>query len=220
MSFTKLASRHPLPQNPFAHLIFCLLLATRFSMKAYGCDRFCKLQLITTEKGRGMVLKRALMLTAVILFSACTRPPESNHNGGTRNESLPAASEARDADGNTPLINAVNKGDAENAKKLIDAGSDVNAASSTGVTPLMNAAGMGNKDIVQMLIDKGADVNAKTTSGYNALMSASLNGQEEIVRLLVARGADPKMKDLGGRTAADYAAEHNHKEIVQFLSQK
>jgi ankyrin repeat protein len=164
-----------------------------------------------------------VLLLLAVLLSACTNPQESNYNGTTRNESAKPATgvtEAKDSEGNTPLINEVNKGNSEEVRRLIDSGAQVNAASNTGVTPLMNAAGMGNLEIVRMLIEKGADVNAKTPSGYSVLMSASLNGQAEIARVLLDAGADPKLKDVGGRTAADFAAEHKHTDIVDMLNQK
>lgn len=51
---------------------------------------------------------------------------------------------------------------AEVAKALIDAGTDVNAQDEEGNTPLHNAR---NAKVAKALIDAGADVNALNDSG-------------------------------------------------------
>jgi ankyrin repeat protein len=161
------------------------------------------------------MLKHVTALLLVSLsFIGCSGPSQSNQNASAP---ATAGTPAKDPDGNTPLLLAVNKGDTEEVRHLIEAGADVNAANNAGVTPLMNAGGMGNKEAVELLIQKGADVNHRTSGNYTPLMQAALVGQLEIVKILLDAGADPTVKDTGGRTAMDYAEERDRKDIGDLL---
>ena len=174
-----------------------------------------------SKVGEVMDMFSRMMVVVVLAVSmiGCARQQGSNQNANS-NKSAAAAMEARDAEGNTALLRAVNSGDTFEVRRLVEAGADVNAASTSGVTPLMNAGGMGNKEVVELLIKKGANVNHRTPGNYTPLMTAALVGQIEIVKMLLDAGADPSVKDTGGRTAADYAAEHKHDDIAQLLKQR
>ncbi len=71
------------------------------------------------------------------------------------------------------LLEVAKKGNIEEVKQHIAAGTDVNAKDKHGYTPLHNAAGNGlrksHKETVELLIAKGADVNAKNDSGWTPL---------------------------------------------------
>ena len=126
------------------------------------------------------MLKFATALLLVSLsFIGCSRSSQSNQNASAP-QTAEAPAQAKDTDGNTPLLSAVNTGDTAEVRRLIEAGADVNAANNAGVTPLMNAGGMGNKEAVELLIQKGADVNHRTSGNYTPLMQAALVGQMEI----------------------------------------
>lgn len=79
--------------------------------------------------------------------------------------------------------------DLKRAKKLILAGTDVNARDKNGETPLMWASEKGYKDIVEMLIAKGVDINATNSVGWTALIIADYNGHKDIVEFLRTKGA-------------------------------
>ena len=84
---------------------------------------------------------------------------------------------------NTPLCNAICKGDVETVKKFIEYGVDVNETSN-GKTPLMLAARYNNVEIMKLLIDNGAKVSAKDEKGYTALKYAeAANAQYAIAYL-------------------------------------
>lgn len=68
---------------------------------------------------------------------------------------------------NTPLSQAVLKGDLESAKALLAGGADVNGRNPDGGTALHVAALMGRAESVQWLIDQGADVNARDQTGQS-----------------------------------------------------
>ncbi len=84
---------------------------------------------------------------------------------------------------NTPLCNAICKGDVEAVKKFIEYGADVNQTSN-GKTPLMLAARYNNVEIMKLLIDRGATVSTKDEKGYTALKYAeAANAQDAIAYL-------------------------------------
>ena len=157
-----------------------------------------------------------VLLLLSLSFIGCSGSSQSNQNASAP-QTAEGAGQATNADGNSPLLNAVNSGDTVELRRLVEAGADVNAASNSGVTPLMNAAGMGNKEAVEFLIQKGANVNHRTAGNYTPLMNAALVGHIEIVKILLDAGADPTVKDTGGRTASTYAEEHERKDIAELL---
>src|SRR5262249_11430067 len=79
---------------------------------------------------------------------------------------------ARDADGNTPLLLAAVYAGPECVELLLKKGADVNAANKAGATPLMRAATDYEK--AKSLIDAGADVTAKMTLGKTAILVAAI----------------------------------------------
>jgi len=166
------------------------------------------------------MLKRTTALLLVSLsFIGCSNSTQSNQNAPAPKAAEPAI-QAKDSEGKTPLLNAVNTGNTVEVRRLVEAGADVNAATDSGVTPLMNAAGMGNKEAVELLIQKGANVNHRTSGNFTPLMQAALVGKTEIVKILLDAGADPTVKDTGGRTASTYAEDQKHDDIVQLIKQK
>jgi ankyrin repeat protein len=169
-----------------------------------------------------MVKSTTLLLLISLSFIGCSRTAndssQSNKNAAAPNAET--SDQAKGADGNPPLLSAVNKGDTIEVRRLVEAGADVNAQTDSGVTPLMNAAGMGNKEAVELLIQKGANVNHRTSGNFTPLMQAALVGKTEIVKILLDAGADPTVKDTGGRTAINWAEDQKHDDIVQLIKGK
>ena len=90
----------------------------------------------------------------------------------------------------TPIYIATENGNAAIARRLLDAGADVNTTDSTADTLLMAAVRSGNRDLVQLLLERGANVNASEPElGHTALMYAVREDASAIVSLLLARGA-------------------------------
>lgn len=84
---------------------------------------------------------------------------------------------------------------AEETKKALDAGADVNCTTWPGETPLMRAETAGQ---TKLLIAAGANVNAKDKYGRTALMRAKTAEQ---TKLLIAASANVNAKDEYGKTA-------------------
>ena len=84
---------------------------------------------------------------------------------------------------NTPLCQAIVKGDLEAVKKFIEYGADVNE-STQGLTPLMLAARYNRTDIVKVLLENGARKDIKDDRGFDAIKYAELSKATDALALL------------------------------------
>ena len=127
-----------------------------------------------------------------------------------------AGANAKDAQGQTPLMLAAAFGSFDAVQQLLASGADARAVSNSGVTPLHWAAP--NTAKVRALLAAGADVNAVSQLGRTPLLiAASANGTAESIRLLLARGAKVNVTDTLGMTPLTAAALVNDTEVVKLL---
>ena len=124
-------------------------------------------------------------------------------------------------DGMTALHFAAERGHAEVARALIDAGAAVGAGTRIGrYAPLHLAARGGHGTIVARLLEAGADPNAATTnSGVTTLHLAAgtVNGAATVTALL-EHGADPNAREASaGQTPLMFAAAANRAAAVTAL---
>jgi ankyrin repeat protein len=118
------------------------------------------------------------------------------------------------------LSDAIEIGDIEQARSLIEKGADINASGDGVQTPLHEAVYHAKKDMVEFLIDKGADVNAKARLGDSPLHVAAEKGYGEIIELLLAKEADINALGYLELTPLHIAASNKHKDIVALLISK
>jgi len=125
-----------------------------------------------------------------------------------------AEANARDEQGESPLLYAAAVGSVDAMKYLLDKGADVNAQNGFGSTALMiSATDLGK---VRLLVEHGADLNRASKQGRTALFIAAMSDQSsEIVRYLVAKGADLKAKDAFGNTILTAAATGNDLNTIR-----
>ena len=83
------------------------------------------------------------------------------------------------------------------AKKLLDAGADVNSNSygaGDGETVLISAVDDNNYNLTKLLLQNGADPNRQMSSGLTALHSSFYNATVAISKLLLKYGANPYVR--------------------------
>ncbi len=143
----------------------------------------------------------------------------------------------RDSSGRTALACVLDGGGSDRGghdytrhvitKRLIEAGSDVNATARNGSTPIMLAAGSTGIDTVMLLLERGADVRAKDAGGHNALSYMIQNGHGDysaIASALIERGADVrvvgKSRDSGRTPILIDAARHAADVVVSKMLER
>ncbi|MDX1561865.1 MAG: ankyrin repeat domain-containing protein, partial [Gammaproteobacteria bacterium] len=121
-------------------------------------------------------------------------------------------------DGTPALHWLIARGDLANAKRLIDAGADVNRLSRYELTPLNVAAVNGFAAAIELLLANGADANAVDPVGETMLMAAVASGELAAVDALIAAGAEIDARDRDyEQTALMFAARAGHADIAQRL---
>ena len=116
--------------------------------------------------------------------------------------------------GETPLMMAALKGEAELATALVAHGA---AIQKNGWSPLHYAATGGNADIVKLLLAKGAKLEARSPNGSTPLMMAARYANEGAVDALLAAGADRSAKNDLGMDAAAFAASAGRERLAARL---
>ncbi|MCG6962109.1 MAG: ankyrin repeat domain-containing protein [Acidobacteria bacterium] len=121
------------------------------------------------------------------------------------------------------LLEAVNEGDREQVRSLVEQGADIDdtEGSSYG-SPLSTAARKGHLEIVRLLLDAGAEIDFRNDDmGATPLMMAVDAGQVGVAAFLVDRGADVNATDFDGATAFMYARcarEDVRDQMIRLLS--
>ena len=123
------------------------------------------------------------------------------------------------APADTPISDAVRRGDADAVRVLLRDGADVNASAGDGMTALHWAADAGEVEIAKILIDAGANVHALTRLGdYTPLHLASRQGSALLIEALLAGGASPESNSTaGGSSALHFAAGAGSVEAIRML---
>jgi len=135
--------------------------------------------------------------------------------------------EWKDRDSNTALILAVERGEVEMVRLLLDRGANPNMRGNSEQTALLAATRASipvgpQLDIIRSLLDGGADIDAQDDSGRTALMGAVLEDRILLLDLLLRKGASLNLRYLKRDTALDMADGHGygrHPEALRLLRQ-
>jgi uncharacterized protein len=116
-----------------------------------------------------------------------------------------------EAVGDTLLLDAAARSNADAVRLLLNLGADVDAVSSEGNTPLIVAASRYNQDIAKLLLEAGADPNIKGSKGMTAVRWAITGGPDgyDLVRLLLQHGANPWIANNAGVHTVAFAEKLN-----------
>lgn len=177
------------------------------------------------------MLVRALILSALVVMEGAAQaqvptPEDRLFDAIDEGKELVAegvllggkvSADARNAQGETPLHRAVEKGMKELARAIVKSGANLRARSNSGETVLHLAAMHSDPALVRFLLDAGSDPKARNDEGETALHWAALSGNVEAGRLLLERGADPNIADLKGNRALHAAADSGNIEMVRLL---
>lgn len=118
--------------------------------------------------------------------------------------------------GKTALIEAIERGDVEMVRLLLDAGADPDVKGG-GYTPLGRAAILGHGRITAMLLKYGADPDLKSSDGNTPLTAAASMNRLDVIRALLPARPDYTLYNLQGRTALSVAAMEGYEEAVRIM---
>lgn len=132
--------------------------------------------------------------------------------------------EAKNADGNTPLILAAAENNHQAIAMLFKRGARLETRGNSGYTALNVAVQEGQVQAAAMLISLGADLESRvetemgtTEGGATPLWNAVKKNQVEIVRLLIAAGANVNVLDGNGNSVLAFAVYGGNYKIVDML---
>jgi uncharacterized protein len=207
----------------------------------YGYNGFTPMQVAAKRENRGVVALLCAHGAGLDLMSAACLGELGRLQALL--DASPGGTAAQDEYGATPLHWALEAGQAEAARLLIDRGADVSARDRRGQTPLLLAALSNEPALAELLLARGAEVDIRAAAavgdaerlgrllagaptlahatderGWTALHWAARTGRLGTARRLLEAGAPINARDGHGRTALWAAAyEGHHREMVELL---
>ena len=156
---------------------------------------------------------------SLISSSYCMMPPPERPD----HENCSASKSTREF--NAALLQAVNQGDVNAIRQLIQQGASVDARNNYGLTALHIAANSCKSEVIHCLIELGANVNADIVSAEQQSPATPLHmvaGTQypETLKCLIALlagGANLNALDNNGRTPLHIAAINNRFWAVKFF---
>jgi len=121
------------------------------------------------------------------------------------------------AQANSPVADAVMKGDRAALVKLLQQKADVNAPQVDGATALHWAVHHEDLDAADRLLRAGAKVDVTNREGAAPLAMASQHGNAAMIERLIKAGADPKQRGPNGETMLMYAARNGNPAAIRTL---
>ena len=128
----------------------------------------------------------------------------------------------RDAQGRTPLLITVSQQDDKTARRLVDAGAQVDLADGSGFTPLMTAAMHGNVGMFQLLLARSTNLHAETQTkdGQDLLGLALDGGNPQIIKTVIERLPPMPQWKISTQRALNAALQVANKDQIRSLLRK
>ncbi|MCU0926718.1 MAG: ankyrin repeat domain-containing protein [Hydrogenophaga sp.] len=126
--------------------------------------------------------------------------------------------EARNANGESPLMMAALHGQLALARRLIERKAEVNKP---GWTPLHYAASHAEPvsvEMVRLLLEHHAYIDAESPNRTTPLMMAAQYGSLGVVKLLLEEGADPLLRNEQGLSAIDFSRRASRPQAEALIS--
>jgi uncharacterized protein len=121
------------------------------------------------------------------------------------------------APSDSPLVDAVKRGDRQAVRALIQKAVDVNAATADGSSALFWAVERDDRDMVRLLLRAGASANTVNRYGVQPISLAAVNGSAPLIEMLLEAGADPNAVLPEGETTLMTASRAGNPDAVQLL---
>ena len=161
------------------------------------------------------------VFTAIMSLAGCVSREEWARLGDA-SAVLSLLEEGRDingkinADGDTYLIMAADKGNEQLVKTLLEKGADINRVSDKGHTALTAATTNGHIGLTRLFFEKGATLPDRVGKD-TPLIKAAYGANAEMIEFLIAKGADVKAVGENGKTALHAAAIFGNAPAVRAL---
>lgn len=125
---------------------------------------------------------------------------------------------AKNAEGGTPLLVAIERHNDEVVECLLANGANPNdkLLAPPGLNALCMAAQRGYLRILKALLDAGANTNARAGDGSTPLINAAFKGHSDAARTLLEYGAD-KNATASGMSAEDFAKHFGYHETATVI---
>ena len=132
------------------------------------------------------------------------------HPIGILNDLLSRGADANIAanNGDTPVLIALRRSDAETLRTLAEGGADLNRQNENGDSPLAVAARDDDAAAIQLLLDNGANPHLTGPDGDFPLYIAARDGKAAAVRALLDGGADVNQAHENGKTPLSVARKN------------
>jgi len=114
------------------------------------------------------------------------------------------------------LYDALDVGDAQRVKWMLQSGAGNVYVSDSGDTSLRLAVRKGWASVVRVLLEREPDLEQKQPGKVNLLHEASVKGAYDIAKMLIAAGLDPEVKTEKNWSNLHLAARYGRVEMVRY----
>ena len=121
------------------------------------------------------------------------------------------------ADGDSPLIDAVKRGDHNAVRTQLRGKIDVNAPGVDGTTALHWAVRADDAELVTMLLRAGASAKSSNRYGLAPITLAAMNGSAKVIDLLISAGVDANTSTAEGEPVIMTAARTGAVDALKAL---